>query len=275
MQVDSGLSEPLSWEEARSRLRKLLETYVKDPPPPNRPSADITTETVLSKWISRDLDLYFGALAFSIALLALSFFSLSAKWGNVGESALRPTASEGVYKSQVVASLLLVAGSCASTWMVRRRGFLSLNDTDYSKRREIIRFLRSPIFQKSSLGSSQSVPASSQVEDSPSWTQIPSLLLVRGDYIALQIGDIAPANCVMVHSDEITVRVAVGERLNLDNADQLLADLPRGRTTIAPDSELLLTLCNRTRVFLVLDTPLEEFIYRPSGKYDVLFYRNS
>ena len=117
------LSGALTWDGARSQLRKILEDYVKDPPPPRRSRDEDRpppNESLLSWWVRRDFDLYFGALAFSMALLVLSCFSMAARVGGIGESSLRPSASQHVYRAQVAAAVLLVGGSCASLWMVRR-----------------------------------------------------------------------------------------------------------------------------------------------------------
>jgi len=40
-----------------------------------------------------------------------------------------------------------------------------------------------------------------------SWSRIPSLLLVEGDYVALQIGDIVPAECVSVDEPRRSLRI--------------------------------------------------------------------
>jgi hypothetical protein len=294
-------SEPLSWEEARSRLRKLLENYISDPPPPRRASDEeenASGESLLSWWISRDFDLYFGALALSICLLVLSCFSLSARSGGAGYSFLQPTASKFIYRAEMVAALLLVAGSYASLWMVRRRRFLGLNDSNNSKRRDILRFLRALSSYPEESGSIGSRSAqsdqtirfngtslndiypvcrkSSAVDAIPVWTRIPSLLLVHGDYIALQIGDTAPANCGMVGSGA-QVRVNVGDHMSLElltqTAIEAMGDLPRGRTTLPPGSDHLLTLCNKKCIFLVLDAPIQDFINRPPGMCMLVYER--
>ena len=285
------LGDPLSWKQARYRLRRVLQNYVKAPPPARR-TRDVhvpsSSDSILSTWINKHFDLYFGALSVSVALLVVSCLSLSARYGSSVGSQLEPSASKGLYKSQVIASFLLVCGACASLWMTRRLGFLSLNDTDNSKRREVFRFLRAltkheenghdgsnqlphrihlgetslngiyPVYRKSDSGVG-------------SWCRVPNLLLVRGDYIALQIGDNIPAACVMMNKDKpTTFKVNAGERLSLEligqSASEVMADLPKGRSTIAPQSEHLLTVCNRMRVFMVLQAPIEEFILRPSGR---------
>ena len=106
--------------------------------------------------------------------------------------------------------------------------------------------------------------------DEPSWTGIPSLLLVRGDFIALQVGELAPANCVQVDVEsETPLHIAAGDRLSLESlgqtANEVVQNLPRGRSTIPPWSEHLLTLCNKKCIFQVLEPPLKQFIARPFG----------
>lgn len=297
-----NLPEPLSWKEARSRLRKLLEEYVENPPPPRRardePSPSTGNESLLVKWIANDLDLYFGSLACSVGLLTLSAFSFLRKLGDKDDSALKPSASESVYRSQLAACILLVLGSFASLWMVRRRAYLSLNDTDSSQQREILRFLRalgkceenerdnpsdgSESVQLSGTALNDIYPVyrrscrnANKLQES--WTRIPSLLLVDGDYIALQVGDIAPACCVMVIGDKLSsVKTSTGERITLEllgeTSDQVLRNLPKGRSSLSSDSEHVLTLCNRKRIFWILDAPLKDFIYRPAGKHSIIVH---
>lgn len=208
---------PLSWEEARRTLRNVLESYRDHPPPPQRgiiisPGDDTSW---LACMIRNDYDLYFGAFLFSIGLLVLSLFSLLAKLGHVSESPLRPSASRGVYESQFCASLLLAVGACSSLWMVRRRRFLSLNDSVSSKRREIMRFLRVlKALDENNNNKGENMDPKPHINGTfltdiyrvnrkagsagEQWNRIPSLLIVEGDLIALQCGDIAPADCVMM-----------------------------------------------------------------------------
>lgn len=281
--------EPLSWEEARRCLRNDLESYLDHPPPPQRRDCHVSPEDTswLSFMVHNDFDLYFGAFLFSIGLLLLSIFSLLAKLGHVSDSPLRPSASKGVYTSQLYASLFLVAGAWGSLWMVRRRRFLSLNDSVSSKRREVMRFLRvlkaldennktsetglqeTPHINGTSLTDIYRVYRKAGLSEQ--WNRIPSLLLVKGDFIALQCGDIAPADCVMMQNGSLTsVKIKLGSRLSLENMglrkESVLQDLPKGRCTLKPGSTHLLTLCNRTQIFLVLDSPLKEFINRPPGE---------
>jgi hypothetical protein len=89
--------------------------------------------------------------------------------------------------------------------------------------------------------------------------------MAEGDLIALQIGDVAPADCVFVSNPE--KQMEAGERITLQTFDQSLDDvisrLPKGRTTLEPDSEHLLSMCNKMQIFRVLKAPLAKFI-RPS-----------
>lgn len=305
MSFSGIMHEPLSWDEARSRLRRLLENYINDPPPPRRSAtneegfSDRGKESFLSWWIRRDLDLYLGALALSLALLVLSCFSLSASLGGKGKSTLRSTGSERLYRAQVAASLILVGGSLLSLWMLRRSRFLGLNDSDNTMRRDILRFLRAIAKHEeegiyvtnSTLDHSAGIrikgnsltdnyptyrrSVNSTVDDPPSWTRIPSLLLVEGDFISFQIGDVAPCNCVLLDAGRRThVEIAAGERLSVDSfgmtASEVVEDLPRGKTTIASGSKHLLTLCNRKSIFLILEAPLKEFIYKSYGTFVIL-----
>jgi hypothetical protein len=319
---------PLSWSEARARLRELLEKYLSEPSLSSRKlnvsvqagisatetaaatttNATATTSTekpFLSWWILGDLDLYAGSLPLSIALFVLACISLNERRDGHGHLGLQPAAKLAIYRGELAASVLLVAGSIVSLWMVRRRRFLCNNDGENAKRREILRFLRTVAKDKSgdkesagngaasamgfgdamSMGVSVAGTALTDIypvyrqsgsgDDAlASWARIPSLLLVAGDYIALQVGDIAPASCAIVDPSSLTKvsTIASGDRIELSSFGNTLGgvmnQLPRGRTTLPMDSDHLLTLCNKMRVFRVQKAPLDDFIHRSQGKYD-------
>jgi hypothetical protein len=319
---------PLSWSEARARLRELLEQYLSEPSLPCRKenieagntetttaaaTAKTTTTPItaekpfLSWWILGDLDLYAGSLPLSIALFILASVSLRERREGVGESALNPAAKISIYLGELIASVLFVVGSVVSLWMVRRRRFLCNNDGENAKRREILRFLRTVAsgdkgggdHKDTSAGNTAGASATglggdfvgvsvagtaltdiypvyrqSGSDDNAvaSWARIPSLLLVAGDYIALQVGDIAPASCAIVDptSSRKVSTIASGDRIELssfgDSLASVMNQLPRGRTSLPMDSDHLLTLCNKMRVFRVQKAPLDDFIHRSQGK---------
>lgn len=301
-------TNPLSWDEARLRLRRVLEEYLSEPPPSrlrnsqNQPAPTFVGRgarlwRLLAWWVDHDLDLYAGALALSATLLILACFSLNSRELGLGTSGLNAAAALHVYRSQVVASVVLVGGSLLSLWMVRRRRFLCLTDSDKAKRREISKFLRTIDQETKELqalgpGSSASAKTVSDCgldlsgmsltdlypvyrkvrpEDSSaaSWYRIPSLLLVEGDYVALQVGDVVPAECHLV--DDPLIRLEVGICIAMadlgETATSILARLPSGRKTLAEkDAEHLLTLCNGMRIFVVDKTPIYDFIRRSEGK---------
>jgi hypothetical protein len=100
-------------------------------------------------------------------------------------------------------------------------------------------------------------------------------LLAEGDIIALQIGDIAPADCVQVappssSTRHAMLRVKAGDLLSLESlrlsSDEIISQLPAGRSTLPPGSDHLLTLCNGMIIFMVEKAPLHEFIRHSSGK---------
>jgi hypothetical protein len=213
-------------------------------------------------------------------------------------SSWNPLAHVYVYKSQVAASLLLLCGSLLSIWVVHRRRYLCLNDSDSAKRRQISKFLKAldaeegiafratpsgeeleQVVNLSGTAQTDIYPVYRKIkktdsfnETTASWSRIPSLLLVRDDYIALQIGDLVPANCVAVDGKLLTIHA--GDRLSCASfgvtADQIVDKLPKGRTTLQDNSEFLLTHCNKLEIFRVTDAPIEEFIRRPPGTFNEL-----
>jgi hypothetical protein len=115
------------------------------------------------------------------------------------------------------------------------------------------------------------------------WSRVPSLLLVKGDFVSLQIGDTAPAACQMTgkSANGKPVRVQAGDHITLqlagETAENVISQLPQGRTTLPSDSAHLLTHCNGMRVFIVLETPIDQFIHRPAGTptgFSVLVYKS-
>jgi hypothetical protein len=217
-----------------------------------------------------------------------------------GNTALNPAAALSVYRGQLAASVFLVVGSIVSLWMVRRRRFLCSNDGENAKRREMSRFIKAikesersgiggePAASSARLVEMLSLPGAARLngtaltviylvyrrsdsvgdDSSASWSGIPSLLLVDGDYVALQVGDISPADCVIANplSSEEFSCVAAGDRIELsffgDSPTSIIDQLPRGRTTLPIDSDHLLTLCNKMRIFRVQKAPLDDFLHR-------------
>lgn len=100
-----------------------------------------------------------------------------------------------------------------------------------------------------------------------SWSRIPSLLLVQGDHIALQVGDAAPAPCRVLEGKEPMAVFEVGQKITLESlgesVNRVIGKLPKGRSTLPSKSDELLTLCNGIRIFEVLETPLEGFLRQP------------
>jgi hypothetical protein len=118
------------------------------------------------------------------------------------------------------------------------------------------------------------------------WVQVPSLLLVEGDVIALQVGDFAPAlveeilnttkrKSVPDNSDLNPIQVHLGERITVDTCSasgtgsshgDTMPSLPRGKLTLSADSVKLLSLCNDMRLFRMKETPLSRFLQFDYGE---------
>jgi hypothetical protein len=121
---------------------------------------------------------------------------------------------------------------------------------------------------------------------SSSWTTLPSLLLVQGDWIALQVGDIAPANCTMITpraaapaaatTTTTTRTFAAGERITMESLhctiDSVTTKLPLGRTTLPTlptikSCDHFLTLCNHLQIFILNESPISSSLKRTTGTY--------
>ena len=147
--VKSQQLDPLSWSEARQRLRGTLETYLKEERSTPTDRASVTPRTALNTsrsfftiWIQYDLDVYAGSLLLSIALLVISCISWLDRSGTGSFSAINSQASLSVYTAQLVASVLLLSGALLSLAMLRSHRQLWLYDSENAKRRTIRSFLR-------------------------------------------------------------------------------------------------------------------------------------
>ncbi len=123
------------------------------------------------------------------------------------------------------------------------------------------------------------------------WHRIPSLLLVQGDFIALKVGDTAPAKCRALHSWETSTHegnaaridvpkiIKAGERLTVDSLPHFAKEslmppskstvnnnkrsvFPPGKSTLKNQSEELLLLANGLQIYELLETPLASFLRR-------------
>ena len=275
---EQGQLDPLSWQEARLRLRTVLENYLKQPAANFTPS--VTT------WRDRDLDLYAGALPLSLALVILSLISL-----NSGGRVLNAAAKAQVYQGQLAASCFLLLGTILGIVLTWRRRRTCQNDQNVAKKREITKFLasmdnhseqqiantqQSPDLQTKAVsgidhgldlsGTSLTdvYPVYRRQEESEAWHKLPALLLVQGDVIAMQVGDICPAQCKRQNG----MTIAALERITTITLGctpiSSTSSLPKGKTTVAQDSTHLLTLCNNMFVSTVEESPLNAFLNRPN-----------
>jgi hypothetical protein len=137
MASDAG---PLSWKEARHRLKRLLEEYLDGVPATSmKRNFKETKETssILSMPLEWDLDIYVGALGSSIALLIIGCLVFI----NGGIGSWKGADSQ-YRRSQLSASILVFLGGLFNLWLIRRRRYATSQGSDSLKRREISRFLR-------------------------------------------------------------------------------------------------------------------------------------
>ena len=337
--ASSSVQEPLSWDEARHILRDILQCYLEDHRTSSPSSslkslqkksddsvvvnsssnANSESASLLSKMISYDFDLYFGALSLSLILLIV--ISLSLHSGRHLDSddikwlMLKPRVKLSLLYTELIGTIILVLASLLNIVVLQRRRFLNTNDKEHSKRRDLQKFLRTATSNTDQHngsssnhnssnakqdGSNLSVPCqlTSQTEIYPvfrkpphttttsntntnaaSWTTIPSLLLVKGDWIALQVGDIAPANCTTIRITTTSTTTtpttfAAGERITMEalhcTTDSVIANLPAGRTTLQKShtltsSEHFLMLCNNMQICILNESPIISSLERNSG----------
>eukprot|EP00557_Chaetoceros_sp_GSL56_P002710 CAMPEP_0176498374 /NCGR_PEP_ID=MMETSP0200_2-20121128/12282_1 /TAXON_ID=947934 /ORGANISM="Chaetoceros sp., Strain GSL56" /LENGTH=1374 /DNA_ID=CAMNT_0017896567 /DNA_START=206 /DNA_END=4326 /DNA_ORIENTATION=+ len=223
--------KPLSWREARMKLCDILKSYVSSSRgdmillEKETQVVEILAEKkkLTNLWFFYNFDCYFGSIICSLALLILSV-TLYIRHEQ-DESDL--TTYSRLYQSHITASTLLLAGSILSAWLIRRRRISNARGAETKKRNTIETFL--PVLEElinckdddvNTLADEErksfqkSIPGTSLTDIYPvyrlhgdgrrgTWHKIPSLLLVEGDFIALQLGDTAPADCVLVTGSKL------------------------------------------------------------------------
>lgn len=265
-------------------------------------------------WLAHELDMVL-ALLLSIGLLILSIVSYHQRKSapsSASSGGLNPRADLSVYKSQMAASVLFVTGSLFSILICWRRKVTSRRDSYVGRRRTVLSFLKKLDSWEEAEGDgaerphvhvdghaameeavqlsgtaltdvysvyrlSSSDPALSACGQ---WHKVPSLLLVDGDFISLQVGDTAPANCALVPiansrsgkadaTDLGSLHLTAGERFT--GTAVTFSTIPVGRSTLKPEnSRELLELCNRTNIFVVTKTPLIDALAKGHGKLNSL-----
>jgi len=125
---------------------------------------------------------------------------------------------------------------------------------------------------------------------SDQWHHVPALLLVEGDVIAMQVGDTSPAlvqEIVLLSStatssqhhppdrkasflanNKSSVLISAGEKIEtkrnnnykVNKVEDRIPTLPKGKLIRSPDSKDLLQLCNNMRIFVLKETPLQQFL---------------
>ena len=334
---DKVPTPPLSWREARNRLRQSLENYLQTSI--NTVHRSVTnresTHFFFHIWYKWDLDVM-CAVAMSVALLAIAILSFTSYISDDNNSNSNSRQLVDPFaRSQLVGAVLIFSGCIVNIWLVTRSRYSASHGTDSLKRRMISKFLKELQEQegrcnsssRTTMGNNKNVPFEKNTNQSPpiepdnnnidlfgtsltdtypvyrlsdngvvdghdndnfqdtnticegSWGRVPTLLLVEGDRIALQVGDSAPAKCRVVEGKKSMTIFESGQEIGLDDScgesvGSLLGKLSRGRTTLpSRDSDGLLRLCNDVRIFEVLETPLESFLREPQheSKKPLLF----
>ena len=218
--------EPLSWKEARSTMREVLKRYMDDKtinaaasvPNGNMASASLPPK-IICFWFSHHLDCYLGSILCSIALLVLSVILYIRE--REKDVITKNSLEVNLYTSNIIAAVLLIACGIFNAWLLHRRRVTSARGAEMKKRNAVesfIQVLDEELHKNdddtqdsvhnfngqdselcgTSLTDIYSVYRLSSDGESGQWHKIPSLLLVKGDFIALQLGDTAPADCELV-----------------------------------------------------------------------------
>eukprot|EP00547_Thalassionema_nitzschioides_P008830 CAMPEP_0194229300 /NCGR_PEP_ID=MMETSP0156-20130528/43822_1 /TAXON_ID=33649 /ORGANISM="Thalassionema nitzschioides, Strain L26-B" /LENGTH=1150 /DNA_ID=CAMNT_0038961849 /DNA_START=68 /DNA_END=3517 /DNA_ORIENTATION=- len=294
---DSGCNQqqqPLSWRGARVKLREVLDDFMENPPQKQEHKVK-ASKFLFDLWFKWDMDVYAGSFLASFAFLLISSLSLSSRLNHPDTALFNASADISIYRNQVAAAAIIMTCCLLSGVAVVRRRNASAKDLDPSKRRAISKYLSA--MRKENSDISSSLNSGSHPLEIPdvctenttdfvgtslsgiypvfrtsggepgNWVKIPDLLLVQGDYVALQIGDIVPADC---RSSKTGKRLRSGESLvRSASAGKAFASapLPLGRSSIEQDSRALLPLCNLFDIFIVEEAPVLAFLQRSSGRF--------
>lgn len=228
------IAEPLSWREARLRMRYVLKMYMESSRNDNTVSSNrqnvAASEPVHMKmvnfWFSRNFDSYFGSILISLILMVLSAILYVKELQESDRDDIliddQVISKKRLYLSHMIASVLLLFGSLMSVVAIHRRRQTSMRGIETKKRNIIASFL--PVLDEMLEGNYEplnieDVKGTSLTDIYPvyrlssdgkggHWHKVPSLLLVEGDFVALQIGDITPADCKVVTGSKIGHSVA-------------------------------------------------------------------
>ncbi len=291
---------PLSWREARNRLRQTLERYLQTSINTiDRSTTESERESphfCFSIWHKWDLDIICGVVM-SVSLLVIAVLSFS--------SQIDDDLIHSFPRSQLVGAVVILCGCIMNIWLITRYRYSASHGIDSLKRRMISKFLKQLHEQEgrckssaTTIGDQDRNQSSIEADDNlidlqgtsltdiypvyrlsddahlgdhreGSWSRVPTLLLVQGDRIALQVGDRAPAKCRVVEGKKSMTVFEAGQEIKLDDScgesiESLLGKLNKGRTTLpSHDPSGLLRLCNDVRMFEVIETPLESFLREP------------
>jgi hypothetical protein len=280
MTVIHSRQDPLSWREARAKLRGVLQDFIDKPSRRKDDQKSQDRPSFVKLWFKNNMDVYAGSFLSSLAFLVISSISLASR--NTQDPIFNASAEIGVYRSQVAASVLMMAGCLFSAYLMGRRRDAAVKDSGASKRRAINKYLaamdKMDDQQEGSIHRKEDETALSgtsltgifpvyrtSANGKGDWVNIPVLLLMEGDYVALQIGDIVPANCKSLESGSTLVK---GHRIEKFSGKAFAgAPLPLGRSTIPSNSKALLSLCNLMKIFVVEEAPIASFLRRPPPKY--------
>jgi hypothetical protein len=283
-----GVGFSVLWEDYLQTSVKKVNRSSTNTGNNNDSHAAPSSLSVQLKWRQWDLDMVVGAFGISLSLLTIAIFSYVRD--NNGSSP--ETSMSSFATSQLVGAVLIFLGCIFNVWLIARYRYSTSQGTDNLKRRMISRFLRELEQQEEACLENPSVgfvnedngidlvgtsltaiyPVFRLSQDpsgktnGASWSRIPTLLLVQGDLIGLQIGDIAPATCRTLEG-KASVVFEKGDTISLEASNNtvegIVSKFPKGRTTLPTDSDELLDLCNNIRVFEIMETPLVAFLREP------------
>ena len=297
---------PLSWRRARTILRDVCENYLQTDLKCTTGTQHRSQQQSNTK--SKRLFLFScWNIATSVALLAPTIYFYT-KDNTYHRQQQHPNSSTllSFPLTQLIGASIFFCVCIFNIWLVVRYHYTTSHGTDNMKRRMMSKFLKEikdQVFCSAGLGcenngidlvgtsltdiypvyrlngNNNNGDASSDDDDTNgyvhstrqgSWTRVPTLLLVEGDHVALQIGDIAPAKCRRISEENKSSQVfESGNKITLDvscgeTVESLFGQLRKGRTTLnSQDSAGLLRLCNDVRIFEVLESPLEKFLREP------------
>ena len=107
--------------------------------------------------------------------------------------------------------------------------------------------------------------------------------IIKGDFVALQVGDRVPADCALIIDNNICSlapltragsKIMMHQEIGFENnqINSCSPDFPPGQSSFSENSTKLLKLSRDIRVFVLQESPIEKFLQKEEGASQSMDY---